>query len=151
MEWIKKDLKEIIENYINGKNYAKPLMLVVTSDGEIGMSNATVDDCRNWLVENYNTYNTDATPEAADKAQVLLYYRWIDQLNSEYLKYAVNLCRKLQKPTICLINDYEYNKYAEGELDLSDFEVVLCNGDMTPTDLENWLKWGLEDPNKENA
>ena len=160
MKWIKKDLKEIIENYINGKNYAKPLMLVVTSDSDNGIPNLYVDDVRHWIMETYDTRHIDtnsmaelldAIPEEAGKAEILLYYPSWNQLNSEYLKYAVNVCRKLQKPTIWLINDYDFNKYSEEESNISDFEVVLCNGDTTPTDWEDWFKWAKEDPNKENV
>lgn len=167
MKWIKKDLKEIILNYIQKKDFEKPLMIVVTS--KHGMSNPVVDDCRDWMIEELNAFSFQGHPlkqgndhflngdkieriedhqELLDsvlipygvdeKNEVLLYHRGFDQLNPQHLEYVVALCRKLQKPTICLINDYEVG---ERSVNFPDFEVVFYDGDMKQTDIEDWLEW----------
>ncbi len=166
MKWIKKNLKEIIMNYVKGNDFHKPLMIIVRSKN--GSSNPVVDDCRDWMVDNYNTFcfqssplhghecfanngrierisdhpellSQTVIPLGAEKAQVLLYHRWVQQLEPQYLEYAVAISRTLQKPTICLINDYEYDVYEKEKLELSDFIVLFYNGDMDISDWKDWL------------
>lgn len=166
MKWINKDLKEIILNYIQKNDFEKPLMIVVTS--KQGMSNPVVDDCRDWMIEELSAFSFQGhplkqgnkhflngdkieriedhqelldsvlIPIGADEAKVLLYHRFIDQLNPQHLEYVVALSRKLHKPTICLMNDYEIG---EGSVNFPDFEVVFYDGDMKQTDWKDWLDW----------
>ena len=155
MGWIKKDLKEIIMNFVEGNDFHKPLMIIVRTRHH-GDSNSVVDDCRAWMVENLKAFcfqgsplhghkyfvNNDKIeriadhpellsqtiiPSGADKAEVLLYHRFLQQLEPQYLEYAVALSRKLHKPTVCLINDYIYDACEKEKLELSDFNVIFYN------------------------
>lgn len=67
-----------------------------------------------------------------EQTQLFLYYRYESQLEKEHLEYVVALFNKLKLPCICLINDYSYEKQKQnGNLDLSDFDVVLYNNNET--------------------
>ena len=155
MERIKNDFKEIILKFIEENDFAKPLMIVFTS--KYGSSNPSVDNCGEWLKNTFNVFfirnnplyghdyfinydtieriedhpelqNSAVIPEGADKAQLLIYFRMIDQLNPQHLAYAVALSKWLQKPTICLVNDYYYNglnKEEEKAIILSNFVVLF--------------------------
>lgn len=166
MERIKKDLKEIIVKFVEDNDFHKPLMIIVRTNH--GSSNPVVDDCRDWMVNNLKAFcfqgsplhghryfvNNDKIeriadhpellsqtliPSGADKAHVLLYHRWLQQLEPQYLEYAVAISRTLQKPTVCLINDYEYDACEKEKLELSDFNVLFYNGDMSISYWKDWL------------
>ena len=150
-------MEEPIVNFLESNDYDKPLMVVVRC--KYGSSNSTVDACRKWLEENYHAYHFDGSmgglvdeyqllgklyiPHGADEQQVkvLLYNRLLEQLEPKYLKYSVALCRTLQKPTICLVNDYCNDRYDEKDLDLSNYRVMYYDGDMSISDWEDWLDW----------
>jgi hypothetical protein len=66
--------------------------------------------------------------EYNENTQIFEYYRYVSQLEKEHLEYVVALFNKLKLPCICLINDYNYEKQKQkGDVDLSDFDVVLYN------------------------
>ena len=124
MKWIKKDLKETIEKYLEGTDFHKPLMIIVRTNH--GSSNPIVDDCHDWMVEDLKAFWFQESPmhglgylskykieriadhpdiqipiySGAYKAEVLLYHRWLSQLEPQHLEYAVTISRTLQKPTI---------------------------------------------------
>lgn len=163
MKWIKKDLKEIIEKYLEGNDFHKPLMIIVRTNH--GSSNPIVDDCHDWMVEDLKAFWFQESPtyglgylsnykieriadhpdiqipiySDAYKAEVLLYHRWLSQLEPQHLEYVVAISRTLQKPTICLINDYIYDACGKEKQKLSDFNVIFYNGDMSITDWRDWL------------
>ena len=157
MIWIMKDdLKEIISDYLAKGEFTKPLMIVATS--KQFSSNEIVDECKSWISENYKAYhiqghpfnqgnkycfidgkteiikdnpeilNSVIVPEGAEGAQLLLYHRYFDQFDLNYLEFVVALSYKLHKPAICLINDYSYAKLKDGELNLEAFDVCIYDG-----------------------
>lgn len=131
-------------------------------------SNLALDACRHWMVDELKAYwfqdnplrghtyfidvdgqhkrvddhpeLLEAIPKGADHSPVLLYYSYYEQLDPQKLKYAVALGRKLQKPTICLINDYVYNESNKENLNLSDFDVVFYDASYNPKYWKDWLE-----------
>ena len=135
--FMKEDLKEIISNYLEGNDFEKPLMIVATS--KYINSNAIVDECRHWMAEKYKTFHTMGhpykqggkrivIPQGADDAQIFVYYRYFEQLKEDHLDYIVALSKKMQKPAICLINDYAYVKENGDQLNLSAFDLIIYDG-----------------------
>ncbi len=154
--FMKEDLKEIISNYLEGNDFEKPLMIVATS--KYINSNAIVDECRHWMAEKYKTFhtmghpykqggkrivingqvelladhpellNSVVVPQGADDAQIFVYYRYDEQLKEDHLDYIVALSKKMQKPAICLINDYAYVKENGDQLNLSAFDLIIYDG-----------------------
>lgn len=173
MSWIKKDLKEIIMSYIEKGDFTKPLMIVAINKN--GSSNPVVDDCRSWMKEELNAFifqghplqghnhllidgkveaiqdhpellDSTLIPSGAEKAPVLIYHRYLQQMELQYLEYVIALGRMLEKPIVCLINDYCYDEYKEKKINynLSDFEMVMFNCEMTKSDWDDWLEWCSE-------
>lgn len=60
MKWIKKDLKETIEKYLEGNDFHKPLMIIVRTNH--GSSNPIVDDCHDWMVEDLKAFWFQESP-----------------------------------------------------------------------------------------
>lgn len=60
MKWIKNDLKEIIEKYLEGNDFHKPLMIIVRTNH--GSSNPIVDDCHDWMVEDLKAFWFQESP-----------------------------------------------------------------------------------------
>lgn len=159
MIWImKEDLKEIISNYVAKGKFTKPLMIVATSKHI--SSNDIVDECKSWISEKYKVYhlqghpfkqgnkfffidgkteriidhpeilNSVIVPSGAEESQLLLYHRYLEQLDPQHLEYVVALSYKIQKPAICLINDYSYAKYKDEGLNLSSFEICIYDAKL---------------------
>ena len=87
--------------------------------------------------------NNDHLPESySDRTKRIVYHSYGKQLEMETMEYCVYQLRKLQKPFICLVNDFSAGK--EWAIRQDDLEKYFDQYFVLERTYEEWREWAVQ-------